>query len=71
VTGWVYDQNLQTSPSSIKIFIDDKEVATVSANKERRDILGARNNTVKDAFHGFSYNFVRLSKGTHTVRVLR
>lgn len=69
VVGWVYDQNLGTSPSSVKIFVDDKDIATVIANQDRKDILGAQGGTVKDAFHGFNYNFSGLSSGTHTINI--
>jgi len=68
VTGWAFDEDAGTEPIEVHIYIDDKHLATLTANIRRDDLVG-KVKVLKDPLHGFRWTPPSLSPGRHTVKV--
>ena len=69
VAGWAHDPQAPTEALEVQLFIDDRFVATRTANERRDDLVRAGATTLPT--HGFSFELgdVRLADGEHTVQV--
>lgn len=52
ISGWAWDRNQPNIPVNVDINIDEKRVATITANQFRQDLLNAG---IGNGYHGFSY----------------
>jgi len=68
VTGWAFDEDAGTESIQVHIYINDKHLATLTANI-RRDDLAGKVKELKDPLHGFRWTPPSLSPGRHTVKV--
>lgn len=67
IAGWAYDPDLGEDPVKVVIVIDDKDVATITADLDRPDLTG--DPRIRGTRHGFSYPTPPLAVGSHTVHV--
>jgi len=68
VAGWAFDEDAENEPLEVHIYIDDKHIATVTANLRRDDLVG-KVKGLKDPTHGFRWTPPTLSPGRHTIKV--
>ncbi|WP_421830342.1 hypothetical protein [Larkinella sp.] len=57
VGGWALDENNLTKTVLVDIFVDGLKLATVEANEDRPDLVGAFGNNPAARYHGFSAEF--------------
>ena len=73
VGGWALDENNLSKTVLVDIFVDGLKLATVEANEDRPDLVGAFGNNPAARYHGFSAEFglsgVGNGLGTVTTRI--
>ncbi len=68
VAGWAFDEDAGTEPIEVHIYLDEKHIATLTANLRRDDLVG-KVKGLTDPLHGFQWTPPTLSPGRHSVKV--
>jgi len=68
VAGWAFDEDAGTAPIEVHIYLDEKHIATLTANLRRDDLVG-KVKGLKYPLHGFRWTPPPLSPGRHTIKV--
>ncbi|HXD34726.1 MAG TPA: hypothetical protein VN643_26645 [Pyrinomonadaceae bacterium] len=67
IAGWAVNAGSQYERLEVQLFIDDKFIATSTANQSRKDIVSA--GWARDEWHGYKFSLPLLSRGPHVARV--
>jgi hypothetical protein len=67
IAGWVIDESSPAARIEVQLYIDDRFVASRTADTPRPDVLAA--GLIRDEHHGFSFAVPPLANGEHEARV--
>ena len=67
IAGWGVNAADPSERLEVQLFIDDKLVATATADQSRPDVVAA--GWARDEWHGYKFAFPQVSAGEHVARV--
>jgi hypothetical protein len=68
ISGWAFDPDAGANPIEVHIYINERHVATVTANEKRDDLMG-KVPGLKEPYHGFRWKPENLPAGKLLVKV--
>lgn len=67
IAGWAVNAGNQYERLEVNLFVDDKFVASSTANQSRPDVVAA--GWARDEWHGYKFSVPSLPRGIHVARV--